>query len=246
MKTITKTELKSILAEHKIWVETNRLQGGRANLGGANLYDANLWGANLKNADLEGANLTGANLTGANLTGAYLSGANLTRANLRRADLSDANLSCADLYCANLWGANLTRANLEGANLYCANLEGANLTDAILTGTILEKKKEQGTAMILSEKETAVILKMRADKVNKAKIDARDIVIQVITLVTLELSNNRPSNADIMRTDDCDEDIGSENLETISLILDLMGLKFQALTANRRAVNFSYKKLNSL
>ena len=216
MKTITKTELKSILAEHKIWVETNRLQGGRANLSCADLYDANLWGANLKNADLEGANLTGANLTGANLS------------------------------CANLWGANLTRANLEGANLYCANLEGANLTDAILTGTILEKKKEQGTAMILSEKETAVILKMRADKVNKAKIDARDIVIQVITLVTIELSNNRPSNADIMRTDDCDEDIGSENLETISLILDLMGLKFQALTANRRAVNFSYKKLNSL
>ena len=69
---------------------------------------------------------------------------------------------------------------------------------------------------------------------------------QVITLVTIELSNNRPSNADIMRTDDCDEDIGSENLETISLILDLMGLKFQALTANRRAINFSYKKLNSL
>ena len=100
--------------------------------------------------------------------------------------------------------------------------------------------------MILSEEETAVILKMRADKVNQAKIDARDIVIQVITLVTIELSNNRPSNADIMRTDDCDEDIGSENLETISLILDLMGLKFQALTANRRAITFEYKKLNSL
>ena len=132
-------------------------------------------------------------------------------------------------------------ADLTDADLTCANLTGADLT-----GTILDKKKEQGTTMILSEKETAVILKMRADKVNQAKIDARDIVIQVITLVTIELSNNRPSNADIMRTDDCDEDIGSENLETISLILDLMGLKFQALTANRRAINFSYKKLNSL
>ena len=191
MKTITKTELKSILAEHKIWIETNRVQGIRANL------------------------------TGADLTGADLKDANLWRANLNSADLTGADLT----------GANLTKADLRGANL---------------TGTILEKKKEQGTAMILSEEETAAILKMRADKVNKAKIDARDIVIEVITLVTIELSNNQPSNADIMRTDDCDEDIGSENLETISLILDLMGVKFQALTANRRAINFSYKKLNSL
>jgi hypothetical protein len=71
-------------------------------------------------------------------------------------------------------------------------------------------------------------------------------VIKVITLVTNELSRCRPSNADIMRTDDCDKVLGSENLETISLILDLMGVKFQALTANRRAINFSYKKLNSL
>ena len=201
MKTITETELATLLELHKLWLETNRLQGGRANLGGANLANANL----------RGANLSGANLTYANLS-----------------------------------GANLTYANLGGANLKGAKLSLADLTDADITGTILDKKKEQGTTMILSEKETAVILKMRADKVNQAKIDARDIVIQVITLVTIELSNNRPSNTLIMRTDDCDEDIGSENLETISLILDLMGLKFQALTANRRAINFSYKKLNSL
>ena len=261
MKTITATELKSILAEHKIWVETNRLQGTRANLWradlnaanlhDANLFDANLEGANLINANLINANLWGANLWGANLTGANLTGANLNRAYLWGAKLTGANLYGANLKDANLTGANLTGANLTGANLTVADLKGAdlrgaNLTDAILTGTILDKNKEQGTTMILSEKETAVILKMRADKVNQAKIDARDIVIQVITLVTIELSNNRPSNADIMRTDDCDEDIGSENLETISLILDLMGLKFQALTANRRAINFSYKKLNSL
>jgi hypothetical protein len=49
-----------------------------------------------------------------------------------------------------------------------------------------------------------------------------------------------------MRTGDCDEDVGSESLETISQILDLMGVKFLALTANRRAITFEYKKLNSL
>ena len=221
MKTITKTELKSILAEHKIWIQSNGVQGQRADLRGAYLYRADLRGAYLYRADLRGANLICA----------YLTHADLTHADLTHADLT---------------GAHLEGANLWGANLWDANLWDANLTRANLTGTILEKNKEQGTTMILSEEETAAILKMRADKVNKAKIDARDIVIKVITLVTNELSRCRPSNADIMRTDDCDEVLGSENLETISQILDLMGLKFQALTANRRAINFSYKKLNSL
>ena len=221
MKTINTTELKSILDQHHLWIETKGKQGVCADLGGADLRDANLRGANLCVANLTDADLTGADLTDTDLSGADLSGANLTGANLRFTTLRLTNLHDADLW----------RTNLKGA---------------ILTGTILDKKKEQGTTMILSEEETAVILKMRADKVNKAKIDARDIVNQVIGLVTIELSNNRPSNTLIMQTDDCDEDIGSENLETISLILDLMGVKFQALTANRRAINFSYKKLNSL
>ena len=50
MKMITATELKSILAEHKLWVETYRVQGTRANL-----VDANLGGAYLNRANLSGA-----------------------------------------------------------------------------------------------------------------------------------------------------------------------------------------------
>jgi uncharacterized protein YjbI with pentapeptide repeats len=236
MKMITATELNNCLASHKFWVETRGKQGTRAYL-----RDADLRGADLKGADLTGANLHRANLTGANLYVANLEGADLWDANLTGANLRGANLTGAILL-----GANLSDANLRDAHLSGAILRDADLTGADLTGTIIEKKKEQGTTMILSEEETAVILKMRADKVNQAKIDARDIVIKVITLVTNELSRCRPSNADIMRTDDCDKVLGSENLETISLILDLMGVKFQALTANRRAINFSYKKLNSL
>ena len=102
MKMITATELKSILAEHKLWVETYRVQGTRAIL-----VDANLVGADLR----------GANLVGANLRGADLRGANLERANLKDAYLVDANL---------------TGANLSGANLTGANLSGANLTNTIL------------------------------------------------------------------------------------------------------------------
>lgn len=216
MKTITATELATILELHKLWLETGGEQGTRANLEGAKLYFVNLAGADLR----------GATLAGADLRGAYL---------------TDADLRDANLYDAYLYDADLRGADLRGANLKAAFLEGADLT-----GTILDKKKEQGTTMILSEEETAAILKMRADKVNKAKIDARDIVIEVITLVTLELSNKRPSNTLTMQTEDLRQDIGSENLETISQILDLMGVKFLALTANRRAITFDYKKLNSL
>ena len=116
MKTINTTELKSILDQHRLWVETNRVQGARADL----TY-----------ADLTCAYLTYAELTYANLKGAYLTGADLTGANLEDASLTGANLTGALLTRANLWNASLRDANLHGANLHGANLTGANLTGAI-------------------------------------------------------------------------------------------------------------------
>ncbi|WP_019210860.1 pentapeptide repeat-containing protein [Yersinia massiliensis] len=71
------TDLNKILAEHKIWVESYRDKGSRANLYGADLYGANLSGANLSGANLYGANLRSANLYGADLYGANLRSANL-------------------------------------------------------------------------------------------------------------------------------------------------------------------------
>ncbi|HEB1980096.1 TPA: pentapeptide repeat-containing protein [Yersinia enterocolitica] len=123
------TDLNKILGEHKIWVESYRENGSRADLRGANLRGADLCGANLYGADLCGANLRGADLCGANLYGADLCGANLRDANLRDANLRDANLRDANLYGANLYGANLCDANLCDANLCDADLCGANLPD---------------------------------------------------------------------------------------------------------------------
>jgi hypothetical protein len=97
--------------------------------------------------------------------------------------------------------------------------------------------------MILSEEEKSVILKMRAEKINQAKIDARDFLIQVIRSVTEELLSSRPTALYTMQTLNVDEEIKSEDLETISQIMDLMGLKFLALTSNRRAITFQHKKL---
>ena len=67
---MTKDELKSILEQHRLWVEGNG--GKRANLRDANLQDANLRGADLPCADLQYANLRGADLRGADLRSADL------------------------------------------------------------------------------------------------------------------------------------------------------------------------------
>ena len=182
MKKITATELKSILANHKLWIDTNGKQGNFANLRGAYL----------SGADLAGANLRGADLVGADLTGAYLRDAYLTRADLTHADLTGAYLRGADLYRADLRGADLTSADLTGASLILANLEGADLLDAILTdakidgailtgailtGTILEKNGETKMNMenengfILSSEEKDMVLEYRKKTAKDKKIN---------------------------------------------------------------------------
>ena len=97
------TELKAILAQHKLWIESGRKKGKHAYLHSANLQGANLQGANLQGAHFRGANLQGAYLRGANLLGAYLDDVNL----------QGAYLQCANLLDANLWGANLQGATFD-------------------------------------------------------------------------------------------------------------------------------------
>ena len=78
------SKLKEILEQHRLWIETNGVQGKCANLEYANLEYADLLDANLG-----GANLRGANLNGTKLRGAKLNGANLEDANLSNAILPD-------------------------------------------------------------------------------------------------------------------------------------------------------------
>ena len=104
--TITATELKNILDQHRLWIESSCKLGTRADLTDADLTDADLTEADLKYANLMNATLTNANLTGAYLKYATLTGANLTNANLTNATLTEANLT----------KANLTGTILEGKN----------------------------------------------------------------------------------------------------------------------------------
>ena len=171
MKKITKEELKEILEQHELWLDSNGKKGKRADLTGAyltgadlrcvdltsaDLTSADLYGADLSGANLRCANLTGANLTMADLTHAILTRAYLTDANLRLANLSGADLSYADLTYSNLRRAILTDADLYGANLTGADLTGTNLIDseleyANLTDTILDEKEQCRKGIVLTE-----------------------------------------------------------------------------------------------
>ena len=102
------TELKAILAQHKLWIESGRKKGN---------------GAHLQSADLQGADLEGADLRGAYLQSAYLEGANLQSAYLQSAYLVGAYLQGANLQSADLQGANLLDAYLQGANLEGATFD---------------------------------------------------------------------------------------------------------------------------
>ena len=126
MKKITKKELKTILEQHKLWLDSNEKEGKRADL----------TRANLRRADLYCADLTGADLSGANLAGANLAGADLTNVTLYRADLTYSNLRCANLFGANLSGVDLIDSELEYADL---------------TNTILDEKEQCRKGIVLTE-----------------------------------------------------------------------------------------------
>ena len=131
MKTITVTELATILASHKLWSESLGEEGIRADLEGVNLESSNLEGVNLEDAWLKGANLKCANLEGANLENA-----DLTDANLYYAELTDANLTGADLS-----GANLSRANLAGTILENTAVDSAQSDKHLLILSLIASGK---------------------------------------------------------------------------------------------------------
>ena len=113
---MTPIQLKEILDQHQLWLDSDGEQGRRANFRVAHLSRADLIGA-----DLTGAVLRGADLYEADLREATLTGANLREANLYRADLREADFRGANLREANLWEANLTGAQLgpEIRKCYC-------------------------------------------------------------------------------------------------------------------------------
>ncbi len=63
-------ELKKILADHRMWMESEGAEGHRADLRSSHLVIADLFEAYLRRADLSGSDLNGADLRGADIHGA--------------------------------------------------------------------------------------------------------------------------------------------------------------------------------
>src|SRR3954454_23533259 len=120
-------EIDHMLADHRLYLETEYHEGHRANFSLADLTGRDFSGLNLRGIKMDRALLSGADFTGAHLQSANLTGAILQEACLDRADLSRARLS----------GANLVSSSLEDACLAKAEMEFALAANTVLRGACM-------------------------------------------------------------------------------------------------------------
>src|SRR5437868_12748275 len=104
-----------MLAEHRLYLETEYHQGHRANFSSADLTGWDFSGLNLRGIKMDRAVLRGADFSGAHLQSANLVGALAEQACFDRADLSRARLSGANFVTASFEDACLAKADMEFA-----------------------------------------------------------------------------------------------------------------------------------
>jgi len=119
----SENELRQILENHKIWLETDGNEGEQAYLCSANLQKTNFSGKNLQNALIKWSNLRLSNFENANLQDAHIEESDLQGAILWEADLQGTHFDYSNLRKTILWGANLKNAGLKNANLEGARLD---------------------------------------------------------------------------------------------------------------------------
>ena len=86
-------EIEHMLAAHRLYLETERRQGSRADFGSADLSGHDFTGLNLRRIKMDRAVLKGADFTGAHLQRANLIGAMLQEARLDHADCPSSGFS---------------------------------------------------------------------------------------------------------------------------------------------------------
>src|ERR1700730_17486201 len=112
---LSRDEIERMLAEHRLYLETDYHKGHRANFASADLSGQDFSGLNLRGIKMDRAVLKGADFTGTQLQRANLIGAISQEARFDRADLSGARLSGANLVSASLGGARLAQNDQEFA-----------------------------------------------------------------------------------------------------------------------------------
>src|ERR1700738_4606932 len=145
VRVLSPDEIERMLAEHRLYLETEYQQGHRANFSSADLAGRDFSGINLRGVKMDRALLSGADFTGAHLQSATLTGAIAERADFDRADLSRARLSGANLVSASLEDACLAKAEMEFALAANTVLRDACLREADMSGAQLDAAGLIGT-----------------------------------------------------------------------------------------------------
>src|SRR5258708_34939826 len=86
VRVLSAGEIERLLAEHRLYLETEYHEGHRANFASADLTGRDFSGLNLRGVKMDRAVLRGANFSGAHLQSANLIGAILQEACFDRAD----------------------------------------------------------------------------------------------------------------------------------------------------------------
>src|SRR5437899_2665434 len=115
VRVLSPDEIERMLAEHRLYLETEYHQGHRANFASADLAGRDFSGINLR-----GVKMDRALLRGADFTGAHLQSANLRLAKLDSADLSDVNLDGVE----GLTQGQLNRTRCNSGTRFPAGLTG--------------------------------------------------------------------------------------------------------------------------
>ena len=90
VRVLSPDEIERMLAEHRLYLETEYHEGHRANFSSADLSGRDFSGLNLRGIKMDRALLSGADFTGTHLQSANLVGALAEQACFDRADLSRA------------------------------------------------------------------------------------------------------------------------------------------------------------
>src|SRR3984893_9448592 len=167
VRVLSPDETERMLAEHRLYLETEYHQGHRANFSSTDLTGRDFSGLNLRGIKMDRALLSGADFTGAHLQSANLIGAILQEARLNHADLSRARLS----------GANLVSASLENACLAKADMEFALMANVVLRGACLREADMSGAQLDAAELTRADLRKanLRGAGFRGARLDEADL-----------------------------------------------------------------------
>jgi uncharacterized protein YjbI with pentapeptide repeats len=201
LRKISPEDLKRILEEHRLWLESNGKDGKKAGLSRTDLTGVDLSNADLSKANLLKANLLKANLSGAKLTGVDLRLANLSEASMMKTRLEWANLTGAVIQNACLEGAileeaKLAKANFKGTNLSLTKLSGARLVDANLLKVNLSHAKLSGANLTRARLSGA-----RLDYANLSEAKLEDTDLSWASLYGTNLSKAYLKGTILKKTD---------------------------------------------